>query len=70
MRFLADESCDFAVVTALRNAGHDITAIAETSPGVEDEVSSRWPVPKHYDRLGFQHVDTSGVYHLMEWAPG
>lgn len=38
MRFLADESCDFAVVTALRNAGHDITAIAESSPGVEDEV--------------------------------
>ena len=38
MRFLADESCDFAVVTALRNAGHDITAIAESNPGIEDEV--------------------------------
>ena len=38
MRFLADESCDFAVVTALRNAGHDITAIAAINPGVEDEV--------------------------------
>ena len=23
-----------------------------------------------YDRLGFQHVDTNGVYHLMEWSPG
>ena len=22
------------------------------------------------DRLGFQHVDTNGVYHLMEWSPG
>jgi predicted nuclease of predicted toxin-antitoxin system len=38
VRFLADESCDFAVVTALRTAGHDITAIAEISPGVEDDV--------------------------------
>jgi hypothetical protein len=35
---LADESCDFAVVTALRNAGHDITTIAEINPGVEDDV--------------------------------
>ena len=38
MRFLADESCDFAVVQALRNVGLDVTAIAEINPGVEDEV--------------------------------
>jgi predicted nuclease of predicted toxin-antitoxin system len=38
VRFLADESCDFTVVSALRNAGHDITAIAEINPGVEDDV--------------------------------
>jgi hypothetical protein len=38
VRFLADESCDFAVVTALREAGHDVTAIAEINPVVEDEV--------------------------------
>lgn len=37
MRFLADESCDFAVVTALRTAGHDISAIAEINPGAEDD---------------------------------
>lgn len=29
MRFLADESCDFAVVRALRAAGHDVRALAE-----------------------------------------
>lgn len=29
MRFLADESCDFAVVRALRAAGHDVLAAAE-----------------------------------------
>ena len=37
MRFLADESCDFAVVRALRTAGHDVTAIVEISPRAEDE---------------------------------
>ena len=36
MRFLADESCDFAVVQALRAAGPDVTAIAEVCPGAED----------------------------------
>ena len=29
MRFLADECCDFAVVRALRSAGHDVLAITE-----------------------------------------
>ena len=38
MQFLADESCDFAVVKALRSAGHDVSAIAELSPGAEDDV--------------------------------
>lgn len=37
MRFLADESCDFAVVTALRAAGHDVSAVAETDSGADDE---------------------------------
>lgn len=29
LRFLADESCDFAVVRALRCAGYDVVAVAE-----------------------------------------
>jgi len=29
MLFLADENCDFAVVRALRNAGHDVSAVSE-----------------------------------------
>lgn len=37
MRFLADESCDFAVVRALRAAGHDVAVIAEISPRATDE---------------------------------
>ena len=35
--FLADESCDFAVVRALRAAGHDVLAVAEQAPGARDE---------------------------------
>jgi predicted nuclease of predicted toxin-antitoxin system len=36
MRFLADESCDFAVVRALRAQGHDTRAIAEAAPQAQD----------------------------------
>lgn len=36
MRFLADESCDFAVVRALRDEGYDVQAIIEVCPGAED----------------------------------
>lgn len=37
MRFLADESCDFAVVRALRAAGHDVMAVSEVAVGASDE---------------------------------
>jgi len=36
VRFLADESCDFAVVRALRSASYDVVAIAEVSPRIGD----------------------------------
>jgi len=36
MRFLADESCDFAAVQALRAAGHDVVAVAEIARGADD----------------------------------
>ena len=38
MRFLADESCDFAAVRALRAAGHDVVAVSEVARGAEDSV--------------------------------
>ena len=38
MRFLADESCDFAVVVALRTAGHDVKAVVEHAPAAADDV--------------------------------
>jgi predicted nuclease of predicted toxin-antitoxin system len=37
VRFLADESCDFVVVTALRTAGHDVSAVVETNPSATDQ---------------------------------
>jgi predicted nuclease of predicted toxin-antitoxin system len=37
MRFLADESCDFRVIRALRAAGHDVVAVAEVAAGTEDD---------------------------------
>jgi predicted nuclease of predicted toxin-antitoxin system len=37
VRFLADESCDFGVVRALRSAGFDVLAVAEISPRASDE---------------------------------
>ena len=36
MLFLADESCDAAVVRALRAAGHDVKAVAEFWRGATD----------------------------------
>lgn len=37
MLFLADESCDFAVVRALREGGHDVVAVAEVARGAKDQ---------------------------------
>jgi hypothetical protein len=41
VRFLADESCDFAAVGALQSAGHDVATVAAVLPGAPaDEVES------------------------------
>ncbi len=37
MRFLADESCDFAAIRALRQAGHDVKSVREAFSGATDE---------------------------------
>ncbi len=36
LRFLADESCDFAVVCALRQAGYDVLAVSEVTTRSDD----------------------------------
>lgn len=38
MRFLADESCDFNLVRALREAGYDVVCVSEIAPRAEDVV--------------------------------
>lgn len=38
MEFLADESCDFAAVRALRAAGHNVEAVAEWIGGAPDNL--------------------------------
>jgi predicted nuclease of predicted toxin-antitoxin system len=37
MNFVADESCARPVIHALRDAGHDVLAIAEVAKGATDE---------------------------------
>ena len=37
MRFLADESCDYRIVKALRASGHDVAAIMEDGRGALDQ---------------------------------
>ena len=37
MKFLADESCDFIVVRALREIGYDVLSVSEMSPSMRDE---------------------------------
>jgi predicted nuclease of predicted toxin-antitoxin system len=38
VRFLADESCDFSVVRALRAVGHDVLAVTELASGSDDAI--------------------------------
>ena len=37
LRFLADESCDYAVVRVLTSLGHEVLPVAELSPAADDE---------------------------------
>lgn len=37
MRFLADESCDYAAVRTLTGLGHEVLSVADLSLGADDE---------------------------------
>jgi predicted nuclease of predicted toxin-antitoxin system len=37
MLILADENCDRVLVTALREAGHDVMSVTDAVPGLSDE---------------------------------
>ncbi len=79
MRFLADESCDFGVVRALREAGHDVIAVSEfTQRSVDQELMERahqeWRVllteDKDFGWLAFvAHAESAGVV-LIRYPAG
>jgi hypothetical protein len=52
VRFLADESYDFAVVTALRAAGHDVTVVAESALACREQHCHGAPRNAGSDRCG------------------
>jgi predicted nuclease of predicted toxin-antitoxin system len=74
MRFLADESCDFTVVHALRANDHDVLAVYEVTPRAEDSDVIRVAVrekrillteDKDFGRLVYSHGQkTLGVIFL------
>ena len=74
MRFLADESCDFAVVRTLRRAGFDVLSVSETAPRAEDseviglalrEERILLTEDKDFGRLVYSHgQETLGVIFL------
>lgn len=70
MRFLADESCDFRVVRALRAAGHDVMAVVEVAPGAEDDAVIELAVRE--DRIFITEDRDFGqlIYAAAQPAPG
>ncbi len=68
---------DIALVPECRGSGigskllRDILArsVASGKP-VTIHVEAYNPALRLYERLGFQHVDTNGIYYLMRWTPG
>lgn len=64
MRFLADEDVPRAIVLALREAGHDVTWIRETSPGIRDEAVLASAVADHRVLLTFDKDFGDLVYRV------
>jgi ribosomal protein S18 acetylase RimI-like enzyme len=67
---------DIALVDECRGSGigtalvRDVLARGEAAgKAVTIHVEGFNPALRLYQRLGFQHVDTNGVYFLMKWTP-
>lgn len=67
---------DVALLPEARGKGHGTAILerilaegAERGLPVSIHVESENPALRLYQRLGFRHVDTNGVYHLMRWEP-
>ena len=79
MRFLADESCDYAVVRALRDAGHDVVAVAESNAQAPDSEVIDVAVSdarllltedKDFGQLVFAHAEPSLGVVLLRYPSG
>ena len=77
MRFLADESCDFSVVRALRSAGHDVLAVAELAGGSDDAAVMDMAVrdsrillteDKDFGQLVYAHAQQSSGVILIRYS--
>ena len=78
MNFLADESCAGPVIQALREAGHDVVAIAEVARGTVDElvmrralsektsVSSRMMFRMPWKRTALPHPGHNGAQDVID----
>jgi len=67
---------DIALLPEYRGSGHGSRLLqgilaegAEAGLPVSIHVESENPALRLYERLGFEHIDTNGVYHLMRWTP-
>jgi ribosomal protein S18 acetylase RimI-like enzyme len=67
---------DIALMPQARGSGigssllHDVLARGTASgKAVTIHVEGFNPALRLYERLGFEHVDTNGVYYLMKWTP-
>lgn len=78
-RFLIDESCDFAVVRALRAAGHDVAAVVESARGAPDEDVIDLAVRQErilitedtdFGQLVYAHAHPSGGVILIRFPAG
>ena len=76
MRFLADESCDFAVVRALRAEGYDVVAVSEIAPRADDrrvielalkENCVLLTEDKDFGQLVFAHKESAGGVILLRY---
>jgi predicted nuclease of predicted toxin-antitoxin system len=74
--FLADESCDFAVIRKLRDAGYDVVAVAELSPRSVDrdvlDIATReqrvlLTEDKDFGRLVFADAQATGGVILIRY---
>lgn len=67
---------DIAIMSEWRGQGFGTTLVKEVlargaaaGKAVSIHVEGFNPALRLYERLGFQHVDTNGVYYLMRWSP-